>query len=112
MQRLGEQRERAMLAARGDGRAAKQDHRGGKVLGRGDDRAGIMPVERADERVEPRLNLVHLRQHHSAPRPWKSSIAPAMIAGWTPLLPVAIAVRRAATPAPPIGKASVRERGG
>src|SRR3546814_17434163 len=71
-----------MLAARGDGRAAKQDHRGGKVLGRGDDRAGIMPVERADERVEPRLNLVHLRQHHSAPRPWKSSIALAILAGW------------------------------
>ena len=23
----------------------------------------------ADERVEPRLNLIHLRQHHSAPRP-------------------------------------------
>src|SRR3546814_14988242 len=75
VQRLPDQRARAMFAARGDRRAAKQDHRGGKVFGRGDDRAGIMTVERADERVEPRLNLVHLRQHHSVPRPWKSSIA-------------------------------------
>src|SRR3546814_19607348 len=76
VQRLPDQRARAMFAARGDRRAAKQDHRGGTVFGRGADPAGLMPVERADERVEPPLNLVHLRQHPSVPPPGKSSITP------------------------------------
>ena len=80
-QRFADQQLGALLAAARDARAPKQDHRGRQFLGRGDDRPGVVAVERADQRIESRLHIV---EHHSTPRVWNSIIALAMIAGWTP----------------------------